>query len=456
MPLCCCSNNFASRFFVYFYNFVNLIKFIAQKMKIICCKCGIDIEPRLMNMCDICISTEIDITSSIKKNDIVQHCRGCDRYFTPPKAWHSCEWHSKELLVLLLKKNKSLLKFKILDSDFLYTEEHSKQIHIKVLLQKDNITKEVQINYKIRNFQCPACQKIEAKQFWSSIVQVRQRVAHKRTLLYLEQVLLKSEAYKETTNIKERRDGIDFYFQSKNPALKLVSFIKSRFICRVKISERLLSEDKKSNTSKYKFSYSIELAPICKDDVIKVSERIANKYGINQINTVTKVNSNIKLIDPITNKLTEIDNRNYWGYLDEFEILMSSRSLKKFKVVEIIDTCKVDSDQNILTNLYVSCDNNINYHCKTHLKNIKENDIVLGYNFDHSWKQDDVDFKVFIVRKEVQRKKNNLKIHTKHKKDDEYDLFMQDIIMDDELKEDITLFDQNDQVVKNLENLQLN
>ena len=35
--------------------------------------------------------------------------------------------------------------------------------------------------------QCTDCQRVEAKDFWKSVVQVRQQVKHKRTFLYVEQ-----------------------------------------------------------------------------------------------------------------------------------------------------------------------------------------------------------------------------------------------------------------------------
>jgi NMD protein affecting ribosome stability and mRNA decay len=47
---------------------------------------------------------------------------------------------------------------------------------------------------------------------WHAVVQVRQRVTHKRTFYYLEQLLLKHNAHSDCLNIVTFRDGMDFYF----------------------------------------------------------------------------------------------------------------------------------------------------------------------------------------------------------------------------------------------------
>lgn len=371
-------------------------------MHIICCKCGTLILPSPLNMCQACTSTEIDITSSLCTSRIVEHCRQCDRYHSPPRRWIKCGWHSKELLAFLLHENTQLSKFKIIDSEFVFTEEHSKQIEHSVVLEKEGIKKQINIKYRIRNKQCQDCQKIEAKLYWSSLVQVRQRVHHKKTLLLLEQLILHAKAFNDTSNIKERKDGIDFYYQNKVSALKMVEFIKKTTMVRLKVSEQLITEDKKSNKSKYKFTYSLEIVPVCRDDVIKVTDRIAQKYGIGKINIVLKVNSSIKMIDPVSLKITEVDSRNYWGYQDEFKVLMTTRNLKRFTIAEMEKT-GLTNGKYAQSDVFIASGNNENRHCKSHLGNLlRENGTVLGYDFEHSPLVDEVagEFQFYLVRKE--------------------------------------------------------
>ena len=59
------------------------------------------------------------------------------------------------------------------------------------------------------------------------LVQVRQKVPHKRTFLYLEQLIIKHNAQKDTISIKEVRDGLDFFYSSKSHVLKMVEFFAS-------------------------------------------------------------------------------------------------------------------------------------------------------------------------------------------------------------------------------------
>jgi len=84
-----------------------------------------------------------------------------------------------------------------------------------------------EIEYLVQHGQCPDCTKLAAKNTWKALVQVRQKVTHKRTFLYLEQLILKHNAQKDTISIKEVRDGLDFFFSQRSHALKMVEFLAS-------------------------------------------------------------------------------------------------------------------------------------------------------------------------------------------------------------------------------------
>ena len=84
-----------------------------------------------------------------------------------------------------------------------------------------------EIEYLVQHGQCPDCAKLAAKNTWKAVVQVRQKVPHKRTFLYLEQLILKHNAQKDTISIKEVRDGLDFFFSQRSHALKMVEFLAS-------------------------------------------------------------------------------------------------------------------------------------------------------------------------------------------------------------------------------------
>lgn len=50
-------------------------------------------------------------------------------------------------------------------------------------------------------------------------------MTHKRTFLYLEQLILKHNAHKDTISIQEKRDGLDFYYSQRAHAVKMVEFL---------------------------------------------------------------------------------------------------------------------------------------------------------------------------------------------------------------------------------------
>lgn len=53
--------------------------------------------------------------------------------------------------------------------------------------------------------------------------------------MYLEQSILKYEAHLNTLRIKECRDGLDFYYSSKQAARKLVDFLTNKVPCKLSV-----------------------------------------------------------------------------------------------------------------------------------------------------------------------------------------------------------------------------
>lgn len=131
----------------------------------------------------------------------------------------------------------------------------------------------------VQGAQCPSCTKLAAKNTWKATVQVRQKVTHKRTFLFLEQLILKHNAHKDTTSISEKRDGLDFFYAERNQAIKMVEFLAGIVPVRSKGSEQLISSDSHNGTSSYKFTYSVEIVPICKDDLVVVPRALARAWG---------------------------------------------------------------------------------------------------------------------------------------------------------------------------------
>lgn len=238
-----------------------------------CCICG-EVTPRTEenanNICVECIKTNSDITEGITKQILIYRCRTCERYNGPP--WVHYDRESPQLMTMLLKKVRGLKNVKLLDANFVYTEEHSKRIKIRVTIQKEIdggavLQTNSIIEYIENNQQCEECQKSFTPHIWTAVVQVRQKVYHKRTFLYLEQLILKNKVHDKCIKVSEKDDGLDFYFKNKSGANSMKNFITSKIPIKFKVAKKLISHD--VHTSKYNYKYTIlcEIAPICRDDL---------------------------------------------------------------------------------------------------------------------------------------------------------------------------------------------
>ena len=137
----------------------------------------------------------------------------CERWLQPPAHWITASPESRELLALCLRKLRGLSKVRIIDASFIWTEPHSRRIKVKITIQQEAfqgtiLQQTFEVEYVVAYHQCPDCAKSFTANTWRAVVQVRQKVPHKRTFLYLEQLILKHSAHKETINM---------YVQSPRP-----------------------------------------------------------------------------------------------------------------------------------------------------------------------------------------------------------------------------------------------
>ena len=239
---------------------------------VLCCECGTGTRPNPTNMCVECLRSRIDITEGIARQVAQSHCRGCERY-ERSGGWVVCEPESKELLAILLKRVRGLDKVHLVDASFIWTEAHSKRMRVKLTVQREIVTGAVLqatliVEFVISNKQCDKCARVEAKDYWVSCVQLRQKVAHKRTMFWLEQLILKHRAHADSTSIAEMRDGIDFFHGERNHSEKLLSFLQTVAPLRYKTSRQMITQDTHTGVCRNKYTYSIEVAPVCKDDLV--------------------------------------------------------------------------------------------------------------------------------------------------------------------------------------------
>jgi nonsense-mediated mRNA decay protein 3 len=104
----------------------------------------------------------------------------------------------------------------------LIVSEHSSNLQV---LTSTILEQVFEVEYLVQHGQCPDCSKLAAKNTWKALVQVRQKVPHKRTFLYLEQLIIKHAAQKDTISLKEVKGGLDFFYSQRSHAIKMVEFL---------------------------------------------------------------------------------------------------------------------------------------------------------------------------------------------------------------------------------------
>lgn len=343
-------------------------------------------------MCLNCIRSRVDITEECSKQIVIYFCRGCERYQQPPTQWLDCSLESKELMALCLKRVKGLNKVRLVDASFVWTEPHSKRIKIKLTVQKEVFASTIlQQSYVLEcvvgGQQCPDCCKVEAKNTWNTVVQVRQKVNHKRTFLYLEQLILKHNAHKEVTSVKTMKDGIDFFFGSRSHACRFVDFMDAVVPIKYKTSERLITQDVHSGDSTYKFTFSVEIVPVCREDLLCLPPRVARAFGgMSQLVLCTKVGTSLHFMDPNTLAHGDMVTSVYWR--EPFVALASTKDAIEYFVLDIEPVrhegrfCLAEA---VVAKASDFGHNSITYCVRTHLGNIlKPGDMVLGYDLTTS------------------------------------------------------------------------
>ncbi|KAG7004987.1 60S ribosomal export protein NMD3 [Physcia stellaris] len=358
---------------------------------ILCCNCGAPIDGTAAAgaLCYDCVKLTVDISEGIPREATLHICRDCERWLQPPAHWVTAAPESRELLALCLRKLRGLTKVRIIDASFIWTEPHSRRIKVKITIQQEAFQGTIlqqmfEVEYVVAYHQCPDCAKSFTANTWRAVVQVRQKVPHKRTFLYLEQLILKHHAHKDTINIKEVQNGLDFFYAQRNHAEKFVDFLTSVAPVRSKKSQELISMDIHTSTKSYKFSYSIELVPICKDDLVALPIKLAKSIGnISPLTLCYRVGTSINLIDPNTLQTADVSTPIYWR--SPFSSLADVQELVEFIVMDI-EPIGLPKGRFILAEATVARasdlgSNDTTYFTRTHLGNILHaGDSVMGYH----------------------------------------------------------------------------
>ncbi|KAJ5639443.1 NMD protein affecting ribosome stability and mRNA decay [Penicillium longicatenatum] len=358
---------------------------------ILCCNCGAPIDGTTSAgaLCQDCLRLNVDVSQGIQREGTLHCCRDCERWLQPPNSWVVANPESKELLAVCLRRLRGLSKVRIIDASFIWTEPHSRRVKVKITIQQEAfqgtiIQQTFEVEYVVASQQCDDCKKSYTHNTWRAAVQVRQKVPHKRTFLYLEQLILKNGAHKDTVNIKEAKDGLDFYFAQRNHAEKMVDFLASVVPCKTKKSQELISMDIHTSTKSYKFTFSVEIIPICKDDLVALPIKLARQIGnILPLTLCYRVGTSINLLDPTTLQTSDVPTGNYWR--NPFKNLADVTELKEFIVMDIEPTGQSNGKFHLAEATVARASdlgsNDITYFTRTHLGGVLHvGDSVLGYH----------------------------------------------------------------------------
>ena len=308
----------------------------------LCCVCGDSIPSNPSGMCVSCLRSNVDITKGIPRETVIYSCRGCGRFLAPP--WTAAALESPQLMAICLKKIPALRKkVKLIDADFVWTEAHSKRLKIKITIQKEvhNVILEQKlvVTFVVTNQTCDECTKQVSNNTWSAVVQLRQKTNHKRTILFLEQLMLKHGAHRNATGIQSVHGattggGLDFFFRERNHARTFISFVEHAVPCRTTQARQLATHDSHSNEYSFKYTFLTEIVPVCRDDLIVMPQKTAKNLGdMGNLAVVTSVSKVVHVIDPVTMKRGEIDKVKF--FKAPFRSICTRERLVEFIVIDV-------------------------------------------------------------------------------------------------------------------------
>ncbi|KAJ6840710.1 uncharacterized protein M6B38_118275 [Iris pallida] len=311
-----------------------------------CPTCSTPILPSSANQCPRCLSARADLTSPLPRHLSLLYCPECVSYLQPPKTYLRADPESKQLLSICLNRVKKPLssnRLKLVHADFVWTEPHSKRIKLRLRVQgeldRNTIVEQTHVaEFQVVDHLCDSCSRANANpDQWVAKVQLRQHVPHRRTFFYLEQLILKHRAADRAIRIQETCDGIDFCFSNRSHAVKFVDFVSSVVPARDRSDKRLVSHDSKNSTYNYQYTFSLQICPVCREDLLCLPPAVCRSLGnIGPLVVCTKVTNSLALLDPATLRVAYLDAKEYWR--TAFEALMVSRQLVEYVVLDVDET----------------------------------------------------------------------------------------------------------------------
>lgn len=231
---------------------------------------------------------------------------------------------------------------KVVEAFWIWTEPHSKRLRVGIDVEKSildgkvTLRQRVEIMYVIINRQCLECIRTATDHSWGAVIQLRQRGGHTHSLskglAHIENEIWRASLHNLMLGVEKAKNGLDMFFKQKNQAEKVVTFLTARLPATVKLSKKMVSADRKSNTQKYEHAFLVDVAPLVKHDIVLVPKDRSKGSG-QELMVVNKVSSSIHCISPVTLKKMEISPTKYFAA--PFLPLMSPSQLVSFIVLDV-------------------------------------------------------------------------------------------------------------------------
>lgn len=141
------------------------------------------------------------------------------------------------------------------------------------------------------------------------------------------------------------------------------------------------------------FSYSVELIPICKDDLVAMPIKLARQLGnVSPLTLCHRVGTSINLLDPLTLQTADVTSATYWR--SPFRNLADVTELKEFIIMDIEPLGHSNGRYHLSEATVARASdlgsNDKTYYTRTHLGGILHvGDSVLGYHLTGTIFNDD-------------------------------------------------------------------
>uniref|UniRef100_A0A0E0R2T7 60S ribosomal export protein NMD3 n=1 Tax=Oryza rufipogon TaxID=4529 RepID=A0A0E0R2T7_ORYRU len=453
---------------------------------VLCCICGVAMQPNPANMCARCIRARVDITEGVPRHAAVVYCPDCTSYLQPPRSWLRAGPESPELMQILLRRlNRPLARLRVSLSaaEFVFSEPHSKRLRLKLRLRREVFNAVVleqthPVEFTVHDRLCDACARAQSNpDQWVAVVQLRQHVPHRRTFLYLEQLLLKHGQASLALRVAAAPGGLDFFFGSRSHAARLVDFLATVAPVQTQTAKQLVSHDTKSNVYNYKHTFSVEICPICREDLIALSPQVSRDLGgLGPIVLCIKVTNAIALLDPLTLRVHHLEEKKYRVY--NFKAALTSKQLVEYIVLDIeheSPEITIDGSRYQLAYAQVARvsdfgKNDTMFTVRTHLGHLlNPGDLALGYDlYGANLNDDDMDTammrhslpEVILVKKSFAKRPRTRRWKLKRlpmeedavnkakgeleKRADEYEEFLRDLEHNSDIRFQIDLYKDED------------